>query len=72
MDEGEKGRACPEPRPTLRSGNPSRRAVRPDVALAPDARCCRLPAARAWLGALTKKTGGGGGLDRRSIYAVYL
>ena len=29
MDEGEKGRARPEPRPPLRSGNPSRRAVRP-------------------------------------------
>ena len=29
VDEGEKGRACPEPRPLLRSGNPNRRAVRP-------------------------------------------
>ena len=28
---GEKGRAHPEPRPPLRSGNPSRRAVRPTI-----------------------------------------
>jgi hypothetical protein len=29
MDEGKTGRARPEPRPPLRIGNPSRRAIRP-------------------------------------------
>ncbi len=68
MDEGEKGRARPKPRPPLRSVNPSRCTVRPDVALALEARGCHKTGGEGLARRSYKeKTGGGGGLDRRSI-----